>query len=191
MNRLTDMELLARIGLCQTAIAEMETNLASVGADYTRYLDELTDRTRPTDEADSYRLKYLVEKTRRDSEEENQKIIRQTTMLEAAKAELEARRDPMYRYRGKINRLLEFVLNFTCSSMPKNTATYRFDTVPPYSNPAGAPRPDPLEYQVNEENETHMTVTFFVSTEELRAFVTRAWQKKFRDLKFIGFHPTE
>ncbi len=97
----------------------------------------------------------------------------------------------MYRYRGKINRLLEFVLNFTCSSMPKNTASYRFVSVPPYANPAGAPRPDPLEYQVNEENETHMTVTFFVSTDELRAFVTRAWQKKFRDLRFIGFHPTE
>jgi hypothetical protein len=193
MNHLTDMELLARIDLCRSAIIEMETNMAEMNAEFGRYLEELADRTRPTDEADRYRLKYLVEKSRKACEQENQKLIRYSTMLDAALAELEARKnpDPMALHRGKIDRLLNFVLNFACSSMPKNTATYRFVLVPPYKGPTGLPRPDPLEYQVNEENGIHMTVTFYVSTEELRRFVTAAWQKKFRDLNYIGFHPAE
>jgi hypothetical protein len=147
MNHLTDMELLARIDMTRSAIAEAETNLAELNLDFGRYLRELRRRGSEWNSMDSYR--------------------------------------------PKLKRLYEFILAFTCSSMPKKTASYRFVSVPPYKGPTGLPRPDPLEYQLNEENDVHMTVTFFVSTDELRRFVTAWWQRKFRDLNYIQFHPAE
>ena len=50
-------------------------------------------------------------------------------------------------------------------------------------------RPDPLEYQINEENDIHMTVTFYVSTERLQEFITKWWQRKFKNLAYVGFYP--
>ncbi len=141
------MELLARIDMTRSAIAEMETNLVNLNVDLGSYIRELRQR--------------------------------------------ESECIPMDSYRPKLKRLYEFILAFACSSMPKKTASYRFMSVPPYKGPTGLPRPDPLEYQLNEENDVHMTVTFYVSTDEIRRYVTASWQKKFRDLNYIGFHPTD
>jgi hypothetical protein len=93
------------------------------------------------------------------------------------------------RYRGKLERLYNFVTDFTCSAMPKKTASYRFVPVPTYREPCGMARPDPLEYQINEENDIHMTVTFYVSTERLQEFITKWWQRKFKNLAYVGFYP--
>lgn len=93
------------------------------------------------------------------------------------------------RYRGKLERLYNFITDFTCSAMPKKTASYRFVPVPTYREPCGIARPDPLEYQLNEENDIHMTVTFYVSTERLQEFITKWWQRKFKNLAYVGFYP--
>jgi hypothetical protein len=50
-------------------------------------------------------------------------------------------------------------------------------------------RVDPLEYQVNEENDVHMTVVFFVSTDRLREFITKWWQRKFKNLVYVQYNP--
>jgi len=97
--------------------------------------------------------------------------------------------DSLTRYRGKLERLYNFVTDFTCSSMPKKTASYRFVPVPTYRDVSGTARVDPLEYRVDEENDVHMTVTFFVSTDTLREFITKWWQYRFKNLAYIQFHP--
>ena len=93
------------------------------------------------------------------------------------------------RYRGKLERLYTFITDFTCSAMPKKTASYRFVPVPAYSDPAGNPRVDPLEYQLNEENDVHMTVTFFVSSDRLQEFIIKWWHRKFKNLAYVQYNP--
>ncbi len=93
------------------------------------------------------------------------------------------------RYRGKLERLYNFITDFTCSAMPKKTASYRFVRVPTYREPCGMARVDPLEYQLNEENDVHMTVTFFVASDRLREFITKWWQRKFKNLAYVRFNP--
>jgi hypothetical protein len=73
--------------------------------------------------------------------------------------------------------------------MPKKTASYRFVPVPTYREACGMARVDPLEYQVNEENDVHMTVVFFVSTDRLREFITKWWQRKFKNLVYVQYNP--
>ena len=144
MADLTDMELLARIEMTHNAIAEAETNLASLKEDHARLLRQFAAR----------------------------KGV-----------------DSMTHYRGKLERLYNFITDFTCSRMPKKTASYRFVPVPAYLDASGTARVDPLEYRVDEENDIHMTVTFYVSTDKLREFVTKWWQHRFKNLAYIQFYP--
>ncbi len=144
MADLTDMELLARIEMNRSAIAETETNLVNLKEDYDRLLAEF-----------------------------------------AARKGVEG----FVRYRAKLERLYNFITDFTCSSMPKKTASYRFVPVPTYREPSGMARPDPLEYRVDEENDVHMTVTFFVSSDRLREFITKWWQRKFKNLVYVQYNP--
>lgn len=97
--------------------------------------------------------------------------------------------DSLTRYRGKLERLYNFIVDFTCSQMPKKTASYRFVPVPTYREASGMARVDPLEYRIDEENDIHMTVTFYVSTDKLREFVTKWWQHRFKNLTWIQLHP--
>jgi len=94
-------------------------------------------------------------------------------------------------YEGKLERLYKFIIDFTCSSMPKKTASYRFVPVPTYRDSSGIPRSDPLEYRIDEENNSHMTITFFVSTDRIRESLIRWWQVKFKNLTWIQFRPDE
>jgi hypothetical protein len=55
MNRLTDMELLARIDIARSAIAEMETNLVNLNVDLGSYIRELRQRESECIPMDSYR----------------------------------------------------------------------------------------------------------------------------------------
>jgi len=73
----------------------------------------------------------------------------------------------------------------------KNSASYRFVDVPPYKDESGAPRADPLEYRIDEENDRHMTITFYVSSEEVRHYVTRWWKQVFRDCPAVAYYPSE
>jgi len=95
------------------------------------------------------------------------------------------------RYRGKLERLYNFITDFTCSSMPKKTASYRFVRVPTYREPSGMARVDPLEYRIDEENDVHMTVTFFVASDRLRDFIIKWWQRKFKNLAYVRFNPDD
>lgn len=195
MNHLTDMELLSRIELTLSAIHEMETNIDSLNTDFTRYLNELTDPA-TSDENDRYRLAYLVERTRKAISEETEALNNLNRDLERYNAEIEARKnppkvDPMDRYRGKLERLTNYVLNFVCSGMPKKTASYRFIRVPTYREACGMARVDPLEYRIDEENDQHMIVTFFVSSNKLRKFIIHKWQQKFKDLAYVEFDPPD
>lgn len=144
MSDLTDMELLARIEMTRTAIAETESNLVNLKEDYDKLLSQF-----------------------------------------AARKGVEG----FVRYRGKLERLYNFITDFTCSSMPKKTASYRFVPVPTYREACGMARPDPLEYRVDEENDVHMTVTFFVSSKRLREFITKWWKRKFKNLAYIQYNP--
>jgi hypothetical protein len=144
MTDLTDIELLTRIDLTRSAIAETERNLVGLKADYDKLLEQF-----------------------------------------AARKGVEG----FARYRGKLERLYNFVTDFTCSAMPKKTASYRFVPVATYREACGMARPDPLEYRIDEENDVHMTVTFFVSSERLQAFITKWWQRKFKNLAYVQFNP--
>jgi hypothetical protein len=196
MNHLTDIELLTRIEMTRTAIAEMDANRVVLETDFARYLDELTDRYHPlvNDPDNRYRLSDLVETTRSAIGETNMNLESLGQDLNRYLDELMRRKkkdDPMERYTGKLERIYNFILDFTCSAMPKKTASYRFVSVPAYRSPEGAPRTDPLEYQIDEENDVHMTVTFYVSTDELHYFITSWWQRKFKNLAYVGFYPTK
>jgi hypothetical protein len=91
------------------------------------------------------------------------------------------------RHLPKLRRLYNFILDFTCSRMPKKTASYRFVPVPTYREACGMAKPDPLEFRIDEDDE-HMSITFFVSNDRLRNFVENWWQKKFRNMPFIAFY---
>ena len=92
---------------------------------------------------------------------------------------------------GKLKRIYNFVLDFTSSRIPKKTASYRFVPVPPYREACGMPRPDPLEYRIDEEGDEHMTVTCYGSSDRLRDVGKGWWQTKFKNLAYIGFYPAD
>lgn len=148
MADLTDMELLARIDLTRSALAEAETNVAIKKMDLDKLLTQLATR---------------------EGEKKNN----------------------LAHHLPKLARLHNFILEFTSSAIPKRTASYRFVPVPQYREACGMARPDPLEYRIDEENDTHMTITFFVSNNRLRNFVKGWWQTKFKNLAYIAFYPDD
>ena len=97
----------------------------------------------------------------------------------------------LVRHMPKLTRIYNFILDFTNSAIPKKTASYRFVPVPQYRDPCGMSRPDPLEYRIDEENDIHITVTFFVSNDRLRNFVKGWWQTKFKNLAYVTHYPDD
>ena len=132
-----------------------------------------------------------IDMTRAAIEESEANLVNLKEDYDKLLAEFAARKgvEGFVRYRGKLERLYNFITDFTCSSMPKKTASYRFVPVPTYREPSGMARPDPLEYRVDEENDVHMTVTFFVSSDRLRDFIIKWWHRKFKNLAYVQYNP--
>ena len=112
-------------------------------------------------------------------------------LAQLATRESEKKKSNLAHHKVKLNRIYNFVLDFTSSRIPKKTASYRFLRVPPYREACGMPRPDPLEYRIDEENDIHITVTFFVSNDRLRNFVKGWWQTKFKNLAYVTHYPDD
>jgi hypothetical protein len=116
-------------------------------------------------------------------------LTRYLDALTARKGVGTAGNENLHAYKPKLDRLYNYITDFTCSEMPKKTASYRFVSVPTYREACGMARPDPLEYRIDEENNVHMTITFYVSTDRIRNFLTKWWQMKFKNLAYVGFYP--
>jgi hypothetical protein len=126
-----------------------------------------------------------------DEAENNLMTLREDHTRLLAEVGRRATADKMEVYMVKLRRIYAHINAFTYSSMPKKTASYRFVDVPVYRDAAGKTRKDPLEYRIDEENDTHMIITFYVASDELRAYITRWWKYVFEGCAFISYYPDD
>ena len=112
-------------------------------------------------------------------------------LTQLATREGEKKKSNLAHHMPKLTRIHNFILEFTSTQIPKKTASYRFVPVPQYREACGLARPDPLEYRIDEENDIHVTVTFFVSNDRLRNFVKGWWQTKFKNLAYVTHYPDD